>query len=81
MCGTTSPLPHTPSWRGAQIRIRDNFIFNRSSYLNKKLMGGTGKIYFFIYYFDANTSCKWYTIHTIFLMNDALETESQMHNN
>jgi hypothetical protein len=25
--GAISPLPNTPSWRGAQLKNRDNFIF------------------------------------------------------
>jgi len=27
MRGATSPLPNTPSWRGAQLKHRDNFYF------------------------------------------------------
>jgi hypothetical protein len=27
MSGATSPLPNTPSWRGAQLKHRDNFTF------------------------------------------------------
>jgi hypothetical protein len=26
MCGATPPLPNTPSWCGAQLKHRDNFI-------------------------------------------------------
>jgi hypothetical protein len=27
MCGAIPPLPHMPSWRGAQLKHRDNFTF------------------------------------------------------
>jgi hypothetical protein len=27
MTGALPPLPNTPSWRGAQLKHRDNFIF------------------------------------------------------
>jgi hypothetical protein len=27
MSGAIHPLPHTPSWRGAQLKHRDNFTF------------------------------------------------------
>jgi len=27
MRGAVPPLPHTPSWRGAQLKHRDNFTF------------------------------------------------------
>jgi hypothetical protein len=27
MSGDVSPLPNTPSWRGAQLKHRDNFTF------------------------------------------------------
>jgi hypothetical protein len=27
MIGAIPPLPHTPSWRGAQLKHRDNFTF------------------------------------------------------
>jgi len=32
MGGAIPPLPYTPSWRGAQLKQRDNFIV-----LNRKL--------------------------------------------
>jgi hypothetical protein len=28
MSEATPPLPNTPSWRGAQLKHRDNFTFN-----------------------------------------------------
>jgi len=27
MSGTIPPVPNTPSWRGAQLKHRDNFTF------------------------------------------------------
>jgi hypothetical protein len=27
MSGAITPLPNTPSWRGAQLKHRDNFTF------------------------------------------------------
>jgi hypothetical protein len=29
MSGAIPPLPNTPSWRGAQLKHRDNFTFYR----------------------------------------------------
>jgi hypothetical protein len=33
MCGAISPLPNAPSWRGTQLKHRENFTFTLPLYL------------------------------------------------
>jgi hypothetical protein len=46
MLGAIPSLPHTPSWRGAQLKHRDNFIF-------KKQCSGN---FYIVYRFEAFTA-------------------------
>jgi hypothetical protein len=47
MRGAINPLPNTPSWRGAQLKHRDNFTFCPFKQL-KRLSGEP--VYFYINY-------------------------------
>jgi hypothetical protein len=37
MSGAIPPLPYTPSWRGAQLKHRENFTFTFFLYVNSIL--------------------------------------------
>jgi hypothetical protein len=39
MSGTIPPLPNTPSWHGAQLKHRDNFIFTFTYNFYARLTG------------------------------------------
>jgi hypothetical protein len=41
MCGAIPPLPITPSWRGAQLKHKDDLIFTFTFTLFQDLRGGT----------------------------------------
>jgi hypothetical protein len=40
MCGAIPPLPHISSWRGAQLKHRDNFTLTFTSYVCLDLLNG-----------------------------------------
>jgi hypothetical protein len=44
MIGAIPPLPNTPSWRGAQLKDRDNFTFTFASSLVVKRTKASSKI-------------------------------------
>jgi hypothetical protein len=64
MSGATPPLPNTPSWRGAQLKHREDFILPSVEVKNAWSYTSTPQYVFMVWYFVKHSDNFTSTLST-----------------